>query len=221
LRAIEQTYGAGRARALYCAVDPDLHKPHDVAPRLDLGYLGTYSEDRQPVLQRLLIETARRLPKMRFAVAGPQYPGGLRWPKNVERIEHLSPGDHAAFYSSQRYTLNVTRADMVVAGFSPSVRLFEAAASGAPIISDRWPGLETFFKPGEEILIADSRADVIALLSDFSEQRRRDLAAAARQRVLRDHTAERRAQELENYYGETLARRTTRSLAQKEGMALA
>src|SRR5581483_548045 len=116
----------------------------------DLSYLGTYSLDRQPVLERLLIEPARRAPQLRFAVAGAQYPDGIEWPANVERIEHVAPAEHPEFYASSRFTLNVTRADMVRAGYSPSVRLFEAAACGVPIISDYWQGLETFFQPGEE-----------------------------------------------------------------------
>lgn len=207
LAHIEAAYGAQAARALYCAVDPDLHKPQDVVPPLALGYVGTYSPDRQSALDRLLLEPARRLPKMRFAVAGPQYPADIEWPENVERIEHLAPNEHAGFYSGQRYTLNVTRADMVAAGFSPSVRLFEAAACGVPIITDRWPGIEEFFAPGKEILLADSAAQVVKLITEIPEERRRDIAAAARRRTLARHAAGERARELEDYYREALARR--------------
>ena len=92
----------------------------------------------------------------RFCVAGSLYPDHLVWPANVERIDHLPPSTHRSFYNSQFWTLNVTRADMVRAGYSPSVRLFEAAACGTPIISDAWPGLAEIFEPGAEILIARS-----------------------------------------------------------------
>lgn len=150
LDLIEKRYGAPRARTLYCGIDPDMHKSVPAPDRWTLGYLGTYSEDRQANLHRLLIEPASALPEQSFVVAGSSYPSEVMWPPNIERIEHIPPGEHPAFYCSQRYTLNVTRADMVIAGFSPSIRLFEAAACGAPIISDRWPGLESIFVPDEE-----------------------------------------------------------------------
>lgn len=133
-------------------------------------------------------------------VAGARYPAELAWPPNVERIEHVPPDAHAAFYCGQRYTLNVTRADMVAAGFSPSVRLFEAAACGVPIISDRWPGIEKLFKPDDEILIVDRTRQVVDILRDLPEERRLEIAAAARRRVLAGHTAEQRARQLESYY---------------------
>ena len=143
LRMLEQHYGSPAARALYCAADPALYQPGETeaSRRWDLGYLGTYSEDRQPTLENLLIEPARRAPHRRFVVAGPQYPECIDWPNNVDRIEHLPPRDHAAFYGALAWTLNITRADMIQAGYSPSVRLFEAAACATPIISDIWEGI--------------------------------------------------------------------------------
>src|SRR5690606_1302295 len=136
LRTLEQRYGAREARALYCSVDDRAYRPVEVAPRWDLSYLGTYSPDRQPALERLLIEPARQAPDLKFCVAGPQYPADIDWPANVERLDHVPPAEHPAFYAASRYTLNVTRADMIAAGWSPSLRLFEAGACCAPIISD-------------------------------------------------------------------------------------
>jgi spore maturation protein CgeB len=164
--------------------------------RWDLGYLGTYSDDRQPALERLLLEPARRLPNHRFVVAGPQYPGRISWPANVERIEHLAPAEHAAFYAAQRFTLNITRTDMVSAGWSPSVRLFEAAACGTPIISDRWAGLTELLPAPEAILIADDSETVINALMGCGETSRRGMAACARAIILRDHTGTARARAL-------------------------
>ncbi|HVY59616.1 MAG TPA: glycosyltransferase [Xanthobacteraceae bacterium] len=204
LELIEEMYGSPRARALYCAVDPEIHMPVATTPKWELGYIGTYSADRQPSLDRLLIEPARRLPDRTFVVAGPQYPGSIAWPDNVQRLEHLPPGDHSSFYSNQRYTLNVTRSDMIAAGFSPSVRLFEAAACGVPIVSDRWPGLDTLLVPDQEILIVDVAEQVVNVLLEVPEARRLDLAAAARKRVLQNHTANHRAAQLEAYYQEVL-----------------
>lgn len=197
LEVLEEEFGARRAIAFHCLVDPDAYRPLEAEARWDLGYLGTYSDDRQPVLERLLVEPAKRAPESAFAVAGPQYPEAIEWPANVERIEHVAPGDHPSFYASQRFTLNITRAQMREAGWSPSVRLFEAAACAVPVISDRWDGLDRIFAPGEEILIADSADDVLAYLREVGEEERREIAARARERVLAEHTAERRCEQLE------------------------
>jgi spore maturation protein CgeB len=207
LDIIENRYGSPRARELYCAASLEPHSPASTAPRWALGYLGTYSADRQHSLETLLIAVARDLPSERFIVAGPQYPSQIRWPANVRRIEHLPQADHAEFYNNQRYTLNITREAMRLAGYSPSIRLFEAAAAGVPIISDKWPGLETFFAPGEEILIAKDSNEVIQILRDVPEERRREIAAAARQRLARSHTPNQRACQLEGYYEEALTER--------------
>lgn len=195
LERLETEYGSPRARPLYCSVDPELYYPEPETGRWDLGYLGTYSDDRQPTLERLLLAVAKADPSARMAIAGSLYPEGIQWPPNVERIEHLSPAGHRRFYNAQRFTLNVTRAAMIRAGYSPSVRLFEAAACGVPIITDPWPGLEEFFTPGEEILVAESTEEVRAILAgaDASEIGRR-----ARARVLDSHTAAHRAEELES-----------------------
>lgn len=195
LDLIEERYGSPAARPLYCSADSTAYRPTGTAKRWDLSYLGTYSPDRQPTLERLLLAPARANPDRRFVVAGPQYPADIDWPTNVERIEHLPPAEHAEFYSASRYTLNVTRADMIRAGWSPSVRLFEAAACGTPIISDRWSGLETLFEPGREIVLADDATAVIAALAEDAVA----MGVAARERVLAAHTARHRAEELERH----------------------
>jgi spore maturation protein CgeB len=208
LELIEQAYGSPAARPLYCSVDADSYQPMDTPRKWDLSYLGTYSPDRQPTLERLLLAVARAMPDRRFVVAGPQYPAEIDWPANVERIEHLPPAEHAHFYSASRFTLNVTRADMIAAGWSPSVRLFEAAACATPIISDRWDGLDSLFVPDREILIADATADVIAALRDQRAQSEA-IGRAARGRVLASHTADHRAEELEIHLEQAMRRRRT------------
>lgn len=208
LRRIEKKYGAQMARALYCSFDPEHYFPERRALKWDLGYLGTYSDDRQPTVDTLLIEVAKRRPDGRFIVAGPQYPKEIRWPRNVKRVTHLPPSEHRKFYNAQRFALNVTRKQMIRAGWSPSVRLFEAAACGVPIISDRWDGLDDLFAIGDEILIADTTEDVLGFLHDLSDDDRRAIGARARQRVLRNHTAAHRARELEGYVREAIAART-------------
>ncbi|MGR3570883.1 CgeB family protein [Brevirhabdus sp.] len=197
--------GARQARPLYCAVDPERYRPLKVEKRWDLGYLGTYSPDRQPGLDALLLEPARRLPHRRFVVAGAQFPEDIDWPENVERIEHVAPPDHAAFYNAQRFTLNITRAAMRASGHSPSVRLFEAAACGTAIISDRWPGLEEVLTPGRAILAATGAQDVERALL-MPDDRRETLASTARQIVLDHHTGRARARTLAGYLGQLTAR---------------
>ena len=199
LREIEVQLGAARAVPLYCSFDPERYHRYPVAKRFacDLSYMGTYAPDRQPKLEEFLCEPARRLKSSSFLVAGPQYPRSVRWPINVRRIMHLNPRWHPHFYSSSRITLNVTRRDMVQAGYSPSVRLFEAAACGAPIASDNWPGLETFFTPGKEILLPTSSDDMVRYLCDSSDDQLRRIGCAAQQRVVAEHTSEIRAREFE------------------------
>ena len=196
---LEGELGAREARPLYCSVDVDRYHPTDVDPLLvsDLAYMGTYAPDRQPVLERFLIEPARRMPERKFYVAGPQYPDDIRWPANVLLNPHLPPSLHPTFYSSARWQLNATRAEMVQAGWSPSVRLFEAAACGAAMISDRWPGIEAFFTPGQEILLPESTEEVIDILRTTPDDARRAIGLAARGRILAEHTAAHRAEELE------------------------
>ncbi|HET7896818.1 MAG TPA: glycosyltransferase, partial [Flavisolibacter sp.] len=159
-------------------------------------------------LQQLMLDAADYHRDGRFVVAGPQYPASIEWPQNVQRIEHLPPSEHRRFYNSQRFTLNITRADMIKAGYAPSVRLFEAAACGTPIISDYWDGICSIFETGTEILIAKSAADTLRYLSEISEEERKAIGERARKKVLSQHTAEHRATELENYYKEALCQRS-------------
>ena len=204
LERLENEFGSPMARSLYCSVDPKIYYPEDRDKIWDLGYIGTYSHDRQPTLHELLIKTATQTPQSRFVVAGPQYPKEIQWPPNVERIIHLPPSEHRKFYNEQCFTLNVTRADMIQAGYSPSVRLFEAAACGTPIISDYWDGLGSIFELGEEILVARSTEDALNYLMRIPSSERAAIGEAARKKVLKQHTAAHRAAELEGYICELL-----------------
>lgn len=199
LREIEQRFGSPWAVPFYCSVDPEMYKPLPASEqyRCDLSYLGTHASDRQPKLMRFLNDTATLLPKRQFIVAGPQYPAATPWASNVKRIVHLAPPEHPAFYSSSRFTLNLTRDDMVRAGYSPSVRLFEASACGAAIISDAWAGLEEFLTPGEEILLPDNADQVAQILTGLSEEQRVRIGRNARERILSQHTAAHRAEQFE------------------------
>jgi spore maturation protein CgeB len=194
--------GARDVRTLYGHVDPQVHRRVPPLPnyRCALSYLGTYAADRQAALEALFIEPARRLPGHAFLVGGAQYPADFPWTPNVHFVRHLPPDEHPAFFSSSRWTLNVTRRAMAQNGWCPSGRLFEAAACGTPLISDAWPGLDEFFAPGREIVVARGTQEVVDALQ-LSDAEVARIAAAARDRVLAEHTSEHRARELESMLG--------------------
>ncbi len=199
LDELRTRFGSPYPVPLFCSVDPAHHGRTAPSPEYtaDLSYLGTYAPDRQRSLMRMLDDPARRLGGQSFLVAGPMYPADISWSRNVRRLTHVSPRDHSTFYSSSRFTLNLTRSDMIQAGFSPSVRLFEASACAATIVSDPWPGLDTFLTPGQEILLASTADEVADILTGLSEQERKEIGARARDRILSTHTAAHRAREFE------------------------
>jgi spore maturation protein CgeB len=198
LGTLEQDWGARRAAPLYGSVDPEVHAPVADPPaawRCSLGYLGTYAADRQPGLERLLLGPARRRPTERFLVVGSLYPDDVRWPANVAVHRHLDPADHPAFYAANRLTLSVSRRAMRDWGYSPSGRLFEAGSCGTPVLTDPFPGVQEFFEPGKEILVADHTHEAEAAL-DLCDAELARIGAAARERTLAQHTGDRRAREL-------------------------
>ena len=190
--------GARRTAPLYGHVDPAVHRPapRDERFRADLSYLGTYAADRQAALERLFVEPARRRPERRFLIGGAQYPDGFPWTPNTFFVRHLPPPDHPAFFSSGRLTLNVTRDAMAAMGWCPSGRLFEAAACGAPILTDAWDGLDAFFEPGREILVAGTTDEALAAI-DLGDGELARVADAARARVLAEHTSDHRVLDFE------------------------
>ncbi len=200
LRELEDTFHSPHAVPFYCSVDPDLYRPTGVRSEYSstLSYLGTFAADRQEKLMNLLDQTAALLPEQRFLVAGPQYPKDIVWQNNVDRIIHISPPEHPSFYSSSRFTLNLTRKDMVDAGYSPSVRLFEASACGTAILSDWWAGLEELLTPDEEILLPTDADEVKDILLNTHDSERLKLGRRARERILSQHTATHRAIEFED-----------------------
>lgn len=207
LTELRERLGARHVAPLYGSVDPEVHRPSAPLPQYqaDLSYLGTYAVDRQPVLERLLLEPARRLPERRFVIAGAQYPVDFPWKPNVWFVRHLPPPDHPAFFASSPLTLNVTRADMARMGWCPSGRLFEAAACGTAVLSDTWEGLGDFFEPGREILLAGTTEEAMAAISLSREEVSR-IARAARERALAEHTADRRAGQMLDLFADSGAR---------------
>ena len=164
LTALHEQLDARHVVPLFGSVDPDVHHPAPKRPAYEanLSYLGTYARDRQDLLDNLFIQVARSAPSQRFIVGGSKYPIDFPWQQNIWYVQNVPPPAHAAFFSSSPLTLNVTRSAMARMGYCPSGRLFEAAASGVAIVSDEWEGLDEFFRPGTEVLVASNTADVIA-----------------------------------------------------------
>lgn len=193
-QALKTRLGARRVVPLYGSVDPEAHRPVRPANayQCDLSYLGTYAADRQPAVNALFMDPAWLLPRRQFLLAGAMYPPDLGFARNVRLIEHLPPPEHPAFYSSSRLTLNVTRRTMKQMGHCPSGRLFEAAACATPVLSDWWEGLDQFYTPGSEILIARTTHEAVEAI-EMPDAELVRIGRAARERTLEEHTAERRA----------------------------
>ncbi|MFC4874033.1 CgeB family protein [Negadavirga shengliensis] len=206
LDELEDKWKSPNAKPLYCSVDIDMYYPLSLEKKWLMGYMGTYSPDRQPPLDKLLIKPAETLPASKFVVAGPKFPSEVDFPANVETIEHLPPHRHCEFYNSQRFTLNLTRSDMIAAGYSPSVRLFEAAACGTPVISDTWNGLDSFFTPNQEILLVEDTEDILVYLQDLLPEEAVKIGKNARKKILKHHTSQIRASELVLYTKEIINR---------------
>ena len=198
LDAVKTVLGARRVAPLYGHVDPEVHRPGMPNPAFagDLSYLGTYAQDRQQGVDRFLVAPALREPDRRFVLAGAQYPNDFPWTGNIHFVRHLPPADHPSFYASSRLTLNVTRQAMAALGWCPSGRLFAAAACGAAIVTDCWPGIETFFELGREVIPVETTDDVVEALA-LADDELAEIGRRARERVLAEHTSDRRAEEFE------------------------
>ncbi|MFP4163290.1 MAG: glycosyltransferase [Chitinispirillaceae bacterium] len=202
LDKLRTVLSARNALPLYGWVDPEVHRPvfSDSRFKSLLSYLGTYAQDRQEKLSKFLFDTAGVKRDEKFVVGGALYPESFEWMHNISFLRHITPSEHPSFYCSGRFTLNITRAEMARCGYCPSARIFEAAACGVPIISDRWKGMERFLVPGEEIVTVEQTDEVLGAL-DMSEEERLRISKRARQRTLEEHTAFHRAMELERMIG--------------------
>ncbi len=192
------TLGARLCAPIYNAADPEVHHPVAADPRYaaDLSFLGNRLPDREHRVGMFLIDVARRMPEKRFLIGGSGW-NGADLPANVRVLGHVSTSEHNAFNGSARAVLNVSRESMAAYGFSPATRVFEAAAAGALMITDAWEGIDHFFTPGREILVAQSGADVESYLDRISAEEARAIGDAARVRCLASHTYETRARDMD------------------------
>jgi spore maturation protein CgeB len=190
--------GARECVPIYNAVDPLTHHPvpPDVRFRCDLAFLGNRLPDRDDRVEEFFLRAAWLAPRLSFLLGGSGWEGkGL--PANVRLLGHVPTRDHNALNTTPRAVLNVSRDSMAATGFSPATRVFEAAGAGACLITDPWEGIELFLAPGEEVLVADGGAGVAELVAGLEPAAAQRIGAAARRRVLADHTYVQRALEVD------------------------
>jgi spore maturation protein CgeB len=207
---LERQWGARCARPLYVSVDADRYRPDGGRTVWDLGYLGDRRSDLQAALESSLFEPARRDQRQRMVVAGAGFPA-RDWPASIDRLP-LVLANRRMLYTALRFALCVTPPDLVEAGWSPDLHLFEAAACGTPVITDAWEGLDDVFEPGSEVLVSHGPCETLAFLEHLPERERLALGRRARRRVLREHMALHRARQLDGYVAQ-LAPRRSRSVA--------
>jgi spore maturation protein CgeB len=198
--------GARTCVPIYNALDPGTHHPMPPSAEFgaDLTFIGNRLPDREERVREFFLEPARLLPERSFILAGNGW-SDLVLPANVRAIGHAYTWQHNPLNVSARAVLNVNRAGMARFGFSPPTRVFEAAGAGACLITDRWPGIEMFLRPGAEILVAADSAQVVAHLRALTSERARTIGEAARKAVLRDHTYAARAVQVEAVLAERQA----------------
>jgi spore maturation protein CgeB len=190
--------GARNCYPIYNALDPETHHPSEADPSLkcDLVFVGNRLPDRERRVEQFFLRAAELSPEMNFVLGGEGW-GNKRMPPNVRWIGHVGTGDHNRVNCSARMVLNINRESMAEVGFSPPTRVFEAAGAGACLITDRWTGVEQFFEPGMEILVADSADDIVRFLREVDADGARAMGHAMRERALRDHTYQSRALEVD------------------------
>jgi spore maturation protein CgeB len=189
--------GALNCHPIYNALEPTEHHPvpKDFSLECDLVLVANRLPDRERRVEDFFIRSAELAPDLRFILGGEGW-GDKRLPSNVRWVGHVGTNDHNRVNCSARMVLNLNRESMVNVGFSPPTRVFEAAGAGACVITDSWPGIDVFFEPGKEILVASCPDDIIALLRDTTAERAAKIGNAMRQRALRDHTYSQRAAEV-------------------------
>jgi len=191
--------GARSCTPVYNALDPETHRPEPPRPELacDLAFLGNRLPDREARVEEFFFRVAKALPSSVLMLGGSGWEDRVAGLANVRHLGHVAPGDHNALNRSALAVLNISRESMAANGWSPATRVFEAAGAGACLVTDEWQGVEEFLAPGEEVLVARDGAEVAELLAALEPERARAIGEAARERVLAEHTYDRRAEQVE------------------------
>jgi spore maturation protein CgeB len=205
--------GARQCFAIYNAFDPDVHFP--VAPdsrfECDLSFLGNRLPDREERVDEFFLRAASAAPEQNFVLGGSGW-ADKSMPANVRYVGHVYTADHNAFNCSARIVLNISRGSMARYGFSPATRVFEAAGAGACLVTDFWEGIDSFLQPGAEILVTGSGAETAEIVRGMNPERARSIGAAARRRILAEHTYSRRGALVNNILLETVASRNAQAV---------
>lgn len=198
--------GAANCHPIYNALDPETHYPVPPHPDLacDLVFIGNRLPDRERRVEEFFLRAAELAPELKFVLGGEGW-GDKRLPANVRWIGHVGTGDHNLVNCSARMVLNINRESMAGVGFSPPTRVFEAAGAGCCVVTDRWAGVEKFFAPGTEILVAGNAEDIVYCLRALSAEDAKSVGSQMRNRALQDHTYELRAKEFELLVEDTRA----------------
>lgn len=213
--------GAKNCHPIYNALEPETHHrvASDPALACDLVFVGNRLPDREKRVEDFFLRAAELAPEMKFILGGEGW-GSKRLPSNVRWIGHVGTNDHNRINCSARMVLNINRESMAAVGFSPPTRVFEAAGSGACLITDHWTGVETFFEPGREILVAQSAEDIVRFLRTVPAERASEIGTNMRERALREHTYALRAREVDHVLERAaLMRRENRQLPEFERTA--
>jgi spore maturation protein CgeB len=181
--------GARACVPIYNALDPETHFPVNPDPRFagDLSFLGNRLPDRESRVEEFFLKPAAMLPRKYFLLGGSGW-SGKPMPGNIRYLDHVYTRDHNAFNRTPKAVLNISRESMARYGYSPATRVFEAAGASACIITDKWEGIERFFEPEKEILVASDGAEVAAHVQRLRSDRSRAIGESAHRRVLGEHT---------------------------------
>jgi len=192
-------FGAKRCYPIYNALDPSTHFPVAPDPQFGgcLGFLGNRLPDREERVKDFFFTPALVHGDKRFLLGGSGWEDNLPACRNIAYLGHVYTRHHNAFNCTLRAVLNICRDSMARRGFSPPTRLFEAAGAAACVITDAWQGVEYFLEPGRECLVAENGHVVAEILKNLSEAQAREIGRAARERILAQHTYERRAEQVE------------------------
>jgi len=191
---------------VYNAFDEETHHPVEAESQYEgaLAFLGNRLPDREDRVEEFFLKVAVVLPERQFILGGSGW-GDKPLPENVHYVGHVYTSQHNAFNCTPMAVLNISRDSMAKYGFSPATRVFEAAGAGACIITDYWEGIDYFFEPGKEILVAENGASVMELLKELTPEKAKEIGEAAYKKAMSEHTYKNRASLLQSIFSKSLS----------------
>jgi len=188
--------GARAAATLPFGADPDLFFPIEIADQdIDVFFYGFGSEHREEDIGRMIAGPSRELSDARFVV------GGARLDVDLGRAELLGAvmtSELRRYAARAKVNLNIARKPHATFYASSCMRLFELAALGCCIVTNAIEGLDQWFEPGRELLVAPDGKELVQFYRHLlaHPQERQAMAQAARRRLQEEHTYRHRARTL-------------------------